>query len=304
MGIFKKRETAVQNIAYMAIMAAINLLFVLISNLLPVLLLLLVFILPLTSTIVTVFCKKRYYPIYFLATLGLCLAIAGGFNIFDTIVYVFPSLITGFIFGLTIEKQLPAILTITINTVVQFCLSILTLYVLEKIITNLSYETTLVSIFGLSDFAYKHTFAILFIYIISLIQTVLAYVIIVYEINKFQITVNLSGKYSFVNNLIEILSGSLAILSYFFYKDWALIFVLIPLPIFVYQIIKLSLARSILNYVLLGASILIFAFMFSFLYAYVSSPNQLILVYILIGLVTIIDFFTNYCFNKNPITLK
>ena len=304
MSIFKKRETAVQNIAYMAIMAAINLLFVLISNLLPVLLLLLVFILPLTSTIVTVFCRKRYYPIYFLTTLGLCLAIAGGFNIFDTIVYVFPSLITGFIFGLAIEKQLPAILTITINTVVQFYLSILTLFVLEKIITNLSYETTLVNIFGLSEFAYKHIFALLFIYIVSLIQTVLSYVIIVYEINKFQITVNLSGKYSFVNNLVEILSGSLAIISYFFFKDWTLIFVFVPLPIFVYQVIKLTLARSVLNYVLLGASVLIFAFMFSFLYTYVISPNQLILIYILIGLVTIIDFLNNYCFIKNTNRIK
>ena len=99
MEIFKKRETVTQNIAYMAIMSAINIIFVLLSNLVPGLLFLLVLILPLTSTVVTLYCKKVYYPVYAITTLGLCLAVAGGFSIFDALIYVFPSLIVGFVFG-------------------------------------------------------------------------------------------------------------------------------------------------------------------------------------------------------------
>ena len=99
MALFKKRETLVQNIAYMAIMAAINVIFVLLTALLPPLMFLMVFVLPLTSAVVTLFCKKRYFPIYFIVTIGLCMLASFGIYIFDTFFYVLPALISGFFFG-------------------------------------------------------------------------------------------------------------------------------------------------------------------------------------------------------------
>ena len=90
-----KRETLVQNIAYMAIMAAINVVFVLITTLVPALLFLMIFVLPLTSTMVTLLCKKKYFPIYAVATIGLCMVVTL-WKIDDTIFYVIPSIITGF----------------------------------------------------------------------------------------------------------------------------------------------------------------------------------------------------------------
>ena len=89
----KKKETLVQNITYMAIMAAINVVFVLITVLVPFLFFLIVFVLPLTSTIVTLHCKKRYFPIYAVATIGLCM-ICTMWQIGDTIFYVIPSVIS------------------------------------------------------------------------------------------------------------------------------------------------------------------------------------------------------------------
>ena len=70
---FKKRETLTQNIAYMGLMAAINVIFVLLTYFVPFLIFVLVFVLPLTSVVVTIFCQKKYLPIYMLATIGLCL---------------------------------------------------------------------------------------------------------------------------------------------------------------------------------------------------------------------------------------
>ena len=64
MGIFSKRETLVQNIAFLAIMAAINVVLLLLATLLPYLLLFLTMILPFVSLLVTIYCKKRYYPMY------------------------------------------------------------------------------------------------------------------------------------------------------------------------------------------------------------------------------------------------
>ena len=126
MSLFRKRETAIQNISYMSIMAAINVIFVLLSNVLPILLFILIFLLPLTSAIVTIYCRKRYYPIYLVVTLALCILVSFGFTIFDTLIYVFPSLLTGFVFGVCFEKNVPAIIILVGNTILQFLLSLLT----------------------------------------------------------------------------------------------------------------------------------------------------------------------------------
>ena len=97
MNFLKKRETPVQNISYIGIMAAVNVVFVLISSFLPILFILLVFILPLTSVIVTIYCKKAYFPVYFVTNLALTFAVTSGFSVFDTFIYVLPSLISGYL---------------------------------------------------------------------------------------------------------------------------------------------------------------------------------------------------------------
>ena len=304
MELFRKRENATQNIAYMAIMSAINVIFILLSNLLPVLLFLLVLILPLTSTIVTLYCKKKYYPVYALVTLGLCFAVAGGFSIFDALIYVFPSMIVGFLFGISFEHRVSAILIIVGTTTAQFLLTYLTYFILTKIIDNFDVMMGLIKLFGLSDFKYLHAFLLIFLFIISQIQIVLSYLFIKLEIHKFGIEVNLECHYRYILYLSTLLTIGLAVLSYFYFPNWCLVFVMMPLPIYIYETLQLILKRKKLNYVLLVIFHLAFIFIFAFLYQYVSSPNQLILITTILGLVTIIDFLDNYCFIKNTNKLK
>ena len=304
MEIFKKRETVIQNIAYMAIMSAINIIFVLLSNLVPGLLFLLVLILPLTSTVVTLYCKKVYYPVYAITTLGLCLAVAGGFSIFDALIYVFPSLIVGFDFGVCFEKKLPAIVIIVGTTVVQFALSFLTYFVLSKIVTNFDIMYGIINLFGLKDFAYLNAFLLIFVYIISQIQIVLSYIFIKLQINRLGIEINLECQNRFLLYCVSFISLILAVLSYFFFINWTMIFVILPLPIYVYEIVQLILKRKTVNYILIAVAHISFVFIFAFVYKYVHAPNQLITISILTGLVTIIDFLDNYCFHKESNILK
>lgn len=304
MELFRKRETVVQNIAYMAIMSAINIIFVLLSNLLPVLLFLLVLILPLTSTIVTLYCKKRYYPIYAIVTLGLCFAVAGAFSIFDALIYVFPSLIVGFVFGYCFEKKLPAILIIVGATIVQFGLTYLTYFILSKAIANFDIMYGIIKLFGMSDFPFLDEFILIFVYIISLIQIVLSYIFINFEIKKFGIDVNLNCQQRYLLYSLTIISIGLSVLAYFFFPNWSIVFALIPLPVYIYETLQLILKRNVSNYILVGLAHLAFIFIFAFLYRYVSSPNQLILISTLLGLVTIIDFLDNYCFIQESNNLK
>ena len=298
MSIFKKRETPIQNIAYMSIMAAINVIFVLLSNILPLLLFLLIFLLPLTSAIVTLYCKKRYYPIYFITTLALCTLVSFGFTIFDTLIYVFPSLITGFIFGVSFEKNVPGIMIIVGNTIIQFLLSILTFYVLGYIITNLNMMNVLINAFGLKDFPYKDTFTLIFLYVISMIQITLTYMFIKLQIKRFTIEFNLE-----ISNKVTLFIGtfiiySLIILSYFIFPKWTMVFVIMPLPIYIYELISIVVSKSKMGISLLALTHLGFIFIMALLVSKVNQPNQLMLLIVLYVSNTIIDILNNYCFAK------
>ena len=88
MALFKKKTTLVHHITYMGIMAAINLIFIILATFVPPLMFLLILLLPFASTVVSYYCLKRYYIIYAVATIGLCLLCS--FNISDTIFYVVP----------------------------------------------------------------------------------------------------------------------------------------------------------------------------------------------------------------------
>ena len=304
MELFKKRETLIQNIAYMAIMAAINVVFVLLSNVLPVLLFLLVFVLPLTSTIVTIYCKKRYFPIYFIVTLALCFGVSAGFSIFDTFIYVLPSLITGFIFGLFIEKRIPAIYTLIVATTVQYGLTVLTFYLLSLIVANTNLTESIIIAFGLGDFTFKAVFIQVFLFIIAEIQIIISYLFVKYQVNRLGIEINLICKLPFLLYIVELVFAGLTILSYFYFPVYTIVLLLLSLPIYIYQFTNLLLQKKIWIWVSLGAIHLAFIFIFAFLYGYTVAPNQFILILILFGLLTIIDFLGNYCFKQNTNNIK
>ena len=296
---FKKRETVIQNIAYMAVMAAINVVFVLLTNVLPVLLFLLVFLLPLTSTIVTLYCKKRYFPIYFVVTIGLCMIVTAGMSIYDTFLYVFPSLVTGFLFGFMIEKKVPGILVISGVTIAQYVLTLLTFIFLDKVVSGVNLFNAIITAFGLDSFPFKSTFIQLFLYIVAQIQIVFTYLLIKYEVRKIGILINLELKYRYVIYVVILLEGLLAIFSTFYFPSYALMFVVMCLPLFVYEVFSLILKQKIVNYALLITSSIVSFFLFALLYQFVPSPNQLVLLFILFGLTTIIDLLDNYCFKQN-----
>ena len=299
MEVFRKRETVLQNIAYMAIMAAINIIFVIMSNLLPVLLFALVLILPLTRTIVTIYCKKKYYPIYAVTTLGLCIAVAGGFSIFDALIYVFPSIIVGFLFGICVEKNIPAILILTGATIVQFGLSFLTFYILNKMVLGFDIMQNLFILFGLQNFPYLDVLLRLFVYLIAQVQMFFSFLFVKLEIRKLGIFVNLECNKRYWMYLITFTTFFLSVLSYFFFQNWTLVFIIMPLAIYVYETIQLLLKKKIALYILIGLIHILFIFLFAFLYQYTSAPTQLIIIVTLTGSMTIIDLMNNYCFVKN-----
>ena len=304
MKVFKKQETVLQNMTYMALMAAINVIFVLLTFFVPFLIFLLLFILPLCSAIISYYCKKRYFPIYFVVTLLLCFVASIGFNIFDTFIYVLPSLVTGFIFGLFIEKQVPAIYTLIAATVVQYGLTLLTFFVLGKIVANINLTESIIVAFGLGDFEYKTVFIQVFLFLIAQIQTVISYIFVKYQVSRLGIEISLQCQKPFIIYITLLVFSGLTILSYFYFPIYTIVLLLVSLPIYIYLLATLIIKRRIWIWISIGAVHLLFIFLFAFLYQYVVAPNQFVLILILFGLLTIIDFLDNYCFKQNTNNIK
>ena len=292
-----KKQTLVQNITYMALMAAINVIFVLLTTLVPFLFFLIVFVLPLTSTIVTLHCKKRYFPIYAVATIGLCL-LCTIWKIDDTIFYVIPSIISGFVFGFMVEKKVPSFWIILATTILQIGFTYASIPLI-KLMTGRNIIEDFATVFMVKDFIYLDYVTPCFIFFIALAQEILAFVIIREELPKFGYTLN-DPKNIPLSLCITILSSIVLVVIFaFIYGPLSYLFTLIALFLTIYAIAYLILENKVLIYILLGAAVLVTFFLFAVFYPMVPVPFGLLFINILFFIIAIIVLCNNYLVKRD-----
>lgn len=296
MSIFKKRETIVENITYMALMAAINVIFVLLTYFVPFLVFLLIFVLPLSSTIVTLYCKKRYYPIYAIATVGICLLVTIS-NIGDTIFFVVPSIITGFVFGILVKTKTPSILIILTTTIIQVLLTYPGLLLATQVLYPDQEDIffSLAKMFGIQSNPYLNYVKHLCIGGIALIQETVSFLVIKEESERIGVSFEDND---WMDKLLPVLSLFVMIIFSlvfaFAYSEISYLFMIGSTLLVVYEIIKLFSLRKGWIYASVAASFLIGIFVFAC--AYASTPKPLGLLYIQVSycLVGIIVLINNY----------
>ena len=293
MKFFNKKETIVENISFFSIMSAINVIFVMLTAIFPPLMFLIVFILPLTSAVVTLLCKKKYYFIYFIVTVGLCLLCSFGIYMYDTFFYVIPALITGLIFGILIEKNVPPIHILTVTTIIQYVLTILTFIILDKILPSFDFFSRLYNIFGLNNFKFKAEFFHIFCFLLASIQNLFSFVFIYYFLKRFQFSFNLKNDNKLLINIGSFCASILAIIGYFFYSPLVYIGIFLSMFYFVYQTIELILTKNKSLIISLVVMFIIMLFAYPLLYSYPKRPLAIILLLILIGPVNILDLCNN-----------
>ena len=288
MRILKKQESLIQNIAYMGLMAAVNIVFIVMTYFIPFLLFVLVFVLPLCSAIICYYCKKVYFPIYFVVVTAICLLI----DFQDALFYVVPSLITGFIFGLLIEKRVPTIFVILIITIVQFGLSLISIPLIE-LITKRNIVNDMAELFKLSDYEYLGFIKFAFIFFIAFIQTILTYLVMRSELIKFGMRFNDVVEKGIVLDVFSIVFVGTSILFALLVPEICYIFLIIAFIICFYHIIKLDYQHYKLYIIEFSIISLITIFFVAGLYVLINKPLGLLLFGIfpvLISIACIINF--------------
>lgn len=296
MALFKKKTTLVHHITYMGIMAAINLIFILLATFIPPLMFLLILLLPFASAVVSYYCLKRYYVIYAVATIGLCLLCS--FNISDTIFYVVPAVVSGFVIGVLLEKRIHPFWLVLSSTIINAVLTY-AFIPLINLISNTDVVLSLLKVFSLEEFEYKTELVYLFIFFISLMQCVLSHFIILSDAKKIGIEINTRVDY-FGPYIIGLeLSITIALILAFFYLPLALVFICIALYFAIFLLLDLLFSKKLLIYLVLATSVLAMVFVFAIFYKRLIEPYGIVLTVIFPLTIGVVSFLKN-CLLKYP----
>ena len=296
MALFKKKTTLVHHITYMGIMAAINLIFIILATFIPPLMFLLILLLPFASAVVSYYCLKRYYIIYAVATIGLCLLCS--FNISDTIFYVVPAVISGFVIGVLLEQKVHPFWLVLSSTIINAALTY-AFIPLINLISNTNIVLSLLKIFSLQDFTYRNELVYLFIFFVSLMQCALSHFIILSDAKKMGIEINTRILYFEPYILGLELSVTIAIALAFFYLPLSLVFICISLYFASFLLLDLIFSKKILVYILLAISTLVMIIIFAIFYKSLSQPYGIVLTVIFPLTIGVISFLKN-CLLKYP----
>ena len=271
MKVFKKQETIVQNMTYMGLMAAVNVVFVLLTYFIPFLLFVLVLLLPLCSAIISYYCKKIYFPIYLIVVTAICVLIDPA----DTIFYVLPSLITGFIFGTTIEFKVQSIYIVVIATIVQFAMSIGFIPII-KLITNRDIVYDLASIFGLQEYAYLEYIKYTFIFFVAFAQIVLTFIVMHSELSKFGIDFVDGKQNDYLLDIFTVMCVAMSVLFGFIMPTFSFIWLFLAFIFSFYRVSILDFAHFKLYLIEAGVIVLLSIFLVAILYPVIPAPLGLL----------------------------
>jgi len=276
MNIFSKRETLTQNITYMAIMSAINIIFSVIASFLPIFSIILILILPLTSTLVTIYCKNKYYIIYAIASIGLSL-VATIYNTEYTILYLIPSILTGFCFGMMIKYNVAPVWFLFVSSLIQSGCTFASIPLINFLFSTdiiLFFETAL----SLQEAPYIDVIVPTFIFFISMAQMLLSYIIISGEISKFNKEFNNKKISTFFNSIYCLSFLILCFIFSFFYSPLAYFFLACSIYFCSFILIGIIIKKYNILLIVNGVLLIVGILIFGLCYTKLSNPLGLLLV--------------------------
>lgn len=275
MALFCKKETLIRSMPLMAMMAAINVIFSLFTAFVPFLSVALIIFIPLTSTLVEVYCKDRYFPIYAIATLGLSVVVSLSAIDF-TLFYLVPSIVTGYIFGLMAKKNVPSLWGILLASVLQTAISFAFVPLIE-LITERNLIDDIRSILNISDTTYFNNLIILMFFVVGLIQTILSFIVVNNELKKFGIRKDDSRDWRLPVSIASILSVGLAAGMYFVYMPISLLCVGFTWYFAVFSFIFEAERSHKLAMIIMAAMLVVNLFVFAGVNQFMESGSKFIL---------------------------
>ncbi|MCF0117531.1 MAG: hypothetical protein HUJ61_05735 [Bacilli bacterium] len=177
----KKKTSASSNIAFIGLMTALNLVFVIIERFLPFGVFFLLLSVPVISSFVALTCKKRYVLVYTIANILLCLFI----NPQSALYYMMSAMGSGLVFGFSIRYHIHEAWGIILSSLISSIICFITLPII-KFIYGVSLKETFQTLFQISSSKANFYFPMC-VSLSSIIQTIISYLIIKSETKKYML---------------------------------------------------------------------------------------------------------------------
>ena len=148
------RKGAIKNIAFMALMCAVNALFSILAAFVPLSAVFLCLFLPLSSALVGFYCEGKYAPIYLIASIALSLGCTA-WDLSSALFYTIPAILTGFAYGFLKKIGLGSAWTIFAVSLLNEGLAYLSMPLI-RVMYEIEMEQSLLALIGLSESAFAH----------------------------------------------------------------------------------------------------------------------------------------------------
>ena len=287
MAVLIKKETLIRTICFMAFMVAINVVCAFLTTIIPLVSIILIIFLPLTSALVEVTCKDRWFPIYAVATIGLSIVVSLS-SIDFTIFYIVPSIFTGYIFGLFCKRNLPSMFAIFFASIIQTILSFGFIPLLQ-LIAGSNLIDVFAKIFKISNRFWFDTSIILLFFAISLIQVILSYIVVENELKKLGVKTECKLNQERIASYSAIGSFLLALVFSFFYLPLSYLFVGTAYYFGVFIIVFQFASKNRFCLIADGVSILIGVILYAALNKYFENGTDFVLFAIIPLLISVIS---------------
>lgn len=289
-----KQKTLTRTISFMSFFVAINVICSFLTVVFPLLSIILVIFLPLTSAVVEVNCKDRWFPIYAVATIGLSIVVSLS-SIDFTIFYIVPSIFTGYIFGLFAKNNLPKMFSLFVATIIQTLLSFAFIPLLKAISDFDTYEF-LAKILKISDVFWLKSIVFVAFFVIALIQIIISFIVVDNELRKLGKQEDCNYNQELIASISTLICVTLAVLFTFIYKPILYLMVAISFyfTFFVvyFEAVKVNKLCLILDGIYLVVALILYAVLNNML----KNGSQFVLLAISPALISITSIL--YCFLK------
>lgn len=271
----------------MAFFVAINVVCSFLTTVLPLISIILIIFLPLTSAIVEVMCKDRWFPIYAVATIGLSIVVSLS-SIDFTIFYIVPSIFTGYIFGLFSKRNLPSMFAIFLAAIVQTLLSFAFIPLLQ-LITGSNLIDVFVKILKISDRFWFDSVILLLFFLVALIQVILSYIVVHNELSKFGQKTECKYNQERIAGFTTIGTAVLSAIFSIFYMPLCYLFIGIAYYFAVFVVIFQVQTKNKFCLIVDGAALLIGIILYAALNQFIKDEVEFALFAITPGLISIVS---------------
>lgn len=271
---FKQKESANENIAFITMCSSLIAVISLIVSFFPISSFLLPLVIPFFACMPPLFCKKYYPYLFLVVALGLSL-LAGLYSVFDTIFFIYPSILIGFAFGMCRKCKIPESILLFLLSLVELGLFYICLYLI-KWISSVDIGETILALLNQNKDGAKDILPLLYL-TYSFAQVGLTSLFLNFELPKLKLDKKIDD-IPYLGEGLAIVLASISMIVGLYLPSLGLLLLGLSSYWSIYSLIKVFFCKKWYIYLILGLLFFMSFFLFAYLYQFYIDRYGIILI--------------------------